>query len=128
MLRACDWADIDKNSQWAKNLLPEDKQSVVQHIKAEGDDDKIFNGIALLVKAFILNDVLESITMPEEKKRTGLFYYLLAGIVFLIGVLAAVISYSLLRDWKISALAVLMGVAISLLALKNVFFPTKFKK
>ena len=128
LLRACDWADIDKNSQWAKNLLPEDKRPVVQHIKAEGDDDKIFNGIALLVKAFILNDVLESITMPEEKKRTGLFYYLLAGIVFLIGVLAAVISYSLLRDWKISALAVLMGVAISLLALKNVFFPTKFKK
>ena len=126
LLRACDWAEIGKNSLWAKNLLPQDKQPVVQHIKAEGDDDKIFYGIALLVKAFILNDALESITIPEEKKRAGFFYYLLAGIVFLIGILAAVISYTLWHKWEISALAVVMGVAISLLALKNVFFRTKF--
>ena len=128
LLRACDWAEIDKNSLWAKNLLPEDKQSVVQHIKAGGDDDKIFNGIALLVKAFVLNDVLGAIKIPEEKKTTGLFYYLLAGVVFISGILASVISYSQWGDWKISALAVLMGGSISLLALKNVFFPTKFKK
>jgi hypothetical protein len=121
LLRDCDWADLDKRV--AANLLPDDKQSVIQHIKEDGSQDEVFSDIAKKVKAIMFKE-LESVTI---KTGSNTFYYILSGIVLVIGILAAWFSYSKWLDWKISTIIFLMFGAISLLAIKNVLFPTKFK-
>jgi hypothetical protein len=100
---------------------------VAQHISTEGGDDKILSGIAKTVKAIMFKDDLEKLNEITIKQTPNLFYYILAAIVFLIGVLGAFISYKYWGEWKISAIAILMFAAIAMLPLKNVLFPTKLK-
>ena len=123
LLRDCDYAGIDKMKGLESSLLPDDKQSVIEHSIIEGGIDEVFSAIAKKVKAIIFKE-LESVTIKTGSK---LFYYILSGIVFLIGGLATAISYSKWDDWKISSIVFLMFAVIALFSLKNVLFPTKFK-
>jgi len=127
LLRACEWTEVERLKTLEKTLLPNDQQPVAQHISAEGGDDKILSGIAKTGKAIMFKDDLEKLNEIPIKQTPKLFYYILAGIVFLIGVMGAFISYSFWGDWKISIIYVLMFAAIAMLPLKNVWIPTKFK-
>lgn len=122
LLRDCDYAGIWKINEFEKSLLPDDKQSVTEHISKDGGQDEVFTTMAKKVKAIIFKE-LESV---EIKTAPKLFYYVLSGIVFLIGGLAATISYSSWHDWKISLVIFLMFTVIALFFLRNVLFPTKF--
>ena len=123
LLRDCDYAGIDKMKGLESSLLPDDKQSVTEHIIKEGGQDEVFSAMAKKVKEIIFKE------LGSVKIKTGstLFYYILSGIVFLIGGLASAISYSKWSDWKISCIVFLMFAVIALFSLKNVLFPTKFK-
>ncbi len=123
LLRDCDYAGIDKMKGLETHLLPDDKQSVTEHISKDGGQDEVFSAMAKKVKAIIFKE-LGSVTIKTGSK---LFYYILSGIVILIGGLAAAISYTKWGDWKISSIVFLMFTVIALFSLKNVLFPTKFK-
>lgn len=127
LLRACEWEEIDKLGDLEKNILPDKEQSVVQLISADKTGDVILSGIARKVKAVIFNDDLKKLEDVKIAGSSKTFYYILAGIVLVIGGLVSAISYSRLMDWKITAVIFLMFVAVALLALKNVLFPTKFR-
>jgi TIR domain len=127
LLRACEWEEIDKLRDLEKNILPDNKQSVSQLISSAKSGDVIFSGIARQVKAVVFSNDLKKLQQVNLAGNTKTFYYILAGIVLLIGVLAAAISYSKWTDWKISTVIFLMFVVIALLAVKNVLFPTKFR-
>ena len=127
LLRACEWEEIDKLKDFEKNILPEKERSVVQLISSDKTGDVIFSGIARKVKAVIFKDDLKKLEEVKIAGNSKAFYYILAGIVLVIGGLASSISYSLFMDWKIAAVIFLMFVVVALLALKNILFPTKFK-
>jgi len=127
LLRACEWEAVNELKNLQGNILPDKNQSVVQLISADKTGDVIFSGIARKVKAVIFDDDLKKLEEVQVTGNSKVFYYLLAGIVLVIGGLASAIAYSRMRDWKIAAVIFLMFVAVALLALKNVLFPTKFK-
>ena len=127
LLRACEWEEVDKLKDLEKNILPDKKQSVVQLISSDKTGDVIFSGIARKVKAVIFDDDLKKLEEVQVAGNSKMFYYILAGIVLVIGGLVSAISFSRLADWKIAAVIFLMFVVVALLALKNVLFPTKFK-
>jgi len=122
LLRDFDWQEMDEMKTLRNAMLPEDKQSVNAHVSADRDKDEVFASIAKRVKAIVFND-FEGIRI---KKRSGAFYYIIASIVLLIGILAGVVSYTEWGDWKISAIIFLMFGGIALFSVKNVLFPTKF--
>jgi len=123
LLRDFDWQEMDEIKRLENSLLPEDKQSVNSHISGDRDKDEVFASIAKKVKGIVFND-FEGI---QIKKSSGTFYYLIASIVMIIGILAGVVSFNQWGDWKISAIIFLMFAGIALFAVKNVLFPTKFK-
>jgi len=127
LLRACEWEEIDKLRGLEKNILPDNKQSVSQLISSTKSGDVVFSRIARQVKAVVFSNDLKKLQQINLAGNTKTFYYILAGIVLVIGALAAAISYSKWTDWKISTVIFLMFVAIALLALKHVLFPTKFR-
>ena len=98
----------------------------MQLISSNKTGDVIFSGIARKVKAVIFDDDLKKLEEVQVAGNSKVFYYILAGIVLVIGGLVAAIGYSRLADWKIAAVIFLMFVVVALLALKNVLFPTKF--
>lgn len=122
LLRECDYEGIDKIKNLEKNLLPDDKQSVTEHISKDGGQDEIFSNMAKRVKGIIFKE-LESVTIKTGPK---LFYHILSGILLLIGGLSAAFSYTEWGDWRVASIIFLMFVVISLFSLKNVLFPTKF--
>ena len=122
LLSDCDFTGIDKLKELENSLLPDDKESITEHIIKEGGQDEVFSSIAKKVKAIIFKE------LGSVKIKTGskLFYFILSGIVFLIGGLAAAFSYSKWYDWKISSIVFLMFTVVALYSLKKVLFPTKF--
>ena len=123
LLRDCDLTGIDTIQKLENQILPDDKDSVAEHIIKDGGQDEVFSTMAKKVKAIIFKE-LESVKIVTGSK---LFYYILAGIVLLIGGLAAAFSYIKWDDWMIASIIFLMFVIIAFFSLKNVLFPTKFK-
>ena len=127
LLRACEWEEVAELRDLHGNILPDKDQSVVQLISSNKTGDVIFSGIAKRVKAVIFDDDLKKLEEAQMSGNSRAFYYILAGIVLVIGGLASATAYSRLSDWKIASIIFLMFVVVALLALKNVLFPTKFK-
>lgn len=65
----------------------------------------------------------------KQPLKTGStnFYYILAALELIIGIVAAVYVYRTFNDILLAILALLLFVCIAFLALKNVLFPTKLK-
>ena len=123
LLRDFDWKELDGIRNLENALLPEDKQSVNAHISSDNDKDAVFAIMAKKVKAIVFND-FEGI---DIKKNKGTFYYILASILMIIGVLSGWESYQQWNDLVLSVIIFLMFSCIALFSVKNVLFPTKFK-
>ena len=124
LLRACVWKDDEKLKTLEDNILPGDKP-VTDYIQEDGGEDKVMAGIARKIKAVVLENDLKKLGEVDLKSNEKMFHYILSGIVLLSGILAAIYSYSKLKDWSISGVIFLMFVAIALFVGKNAFFPTK---
>ena len=123
LMRDFDWTVSDTIKGMSALLLPEDKQSVVKHIE-EGDRDEVFTSVAKKVKGIIFHE-LESVRIRSGPRT---FYYIIAAIVMVIGLLATIYSYVYLKQtWIICGIIFLMFTGVALFALKNVLFPTKFR-
>ena len=123
LLRDFDWEAFQRITQYKKQMLPNDLNSVENHISAGNNDDTVFKEIAQNVKAIIFPEIGTLII----QKSSHTFYYIIATIVIIIGVLAAWFIYDQNGDYRISIAAFLMSVVIALVALKNVLFPNKIK-
>jgi hypothetical protein len=121
LLRECDYEGIEKIKSLEEHILPEDKQSVVEHSVKDGGQDEVFTTIAKKVKAAVFKE-LDTINI---KTGPTLFYYVLSGIVFLIGILATIFSYTKWESLIMSAIIFLMFVVVALFPLKKALFPTK---
>ena len=124
LLRACEWNDDEKLKTLQDNILPGDKP-VSEHISEDGGEDKVMAGIARRIKAVVLEKDLKKLGEVDLKSNEKMFHYILSGIILLIGILAAIYSFSKLEDWSISGVIFLMFGAIALFVGKNAFFPTK---
>lgn len=127
LLRDFDWQAFNDINQYKKQMLPNDLTPVEHHITRDSNDDTIFKEIAQHVKAVIFPEIRNI----EVKKSSNTFYYVIAGMVFIIGIVAAVIVYNLtngleqLQRILFTVLSLLMFACIGLIALKNVLFPNK---
>jgi hypothetical protein len=122
LLRDCNYDSIDKLKALKNQLLPEDKQSVTEHINREGGQDEVFAAMARRVKGTVFKE-LDGI---EIRSSPRLFYYIVAGILLILGGLAA--SYCVSSDWGDWRLAIgvfLLFAIIALFTMRNVLFPTK---
>ena len=123
LLRDFDWEAFQKITQFKKNMLPNDLTSVENHISAGNNDDTVFKEIAQNVKAIIFPEIGKLLI----QRSSHTFYYIIASIVLIIGILAAWFIYDQNGDYRISIAAFLMSVVIAMVALKNVLFPNKIK-
>ena len=123
LLRDFDWEAFQKITLYKKQMLPNDLTSVENHISAGNNDDTVFKEIAQHVKAIIFPEIGKLII----QKSSHTFYYIIATIVLIIGMLAAWFIYDQNGDYRISIAAFLMSVVIAMVALKNVLFPNKIK-
>ncbi len=122
LLRDCNYDSNDQLKALANNLLPEDKQSVTEHDNKAGGLDEVFASMAKRVQGVVFKE-LESVVIKPGPK---LFYYILSGILLLLGGLAASYCKSQWGDWRLSAGIFLLFLIIALFALRNAVFPTKF--
>ncbi|HEX2683528.1 MAG TPA: hypothetical protein VHL77_06330, partial [Ferruginibacter sp.] len=122
LLRDFDWEAFQKLTLYKKNMLPIDLTSVENHISADKNDDTIFKEIAQSVKAIVLPEI----SGLEFRRTPHTFYYIIAAIVFVIGIIASVIVFKETGDlgnmeqFLFTALCFLMFGCIGLIALKNV--------
>ena len=123
LLRDFDWEAFQKITQYKKQMLPNDLTSVENHISAGNNDDTVFKEIAQHVKAIIFPEIGNLLI----QKSSHTFYYIIASIVLIIGMLAAWFIYDQQGDYRISVAAFLMSAVIAMVALKNVLFPNKIK-
>ena len=128
LLRDCDYAGIDKMKGLESNLLPDDKESVTEHLIREGGHDEVFSAMAKKVKAIALKKELEVLTDFSEARKPKSFFYLLTGLLLLIGILAASFTHTQLHDWRITSLVFLLFLVIVLIAGNKMLFPTKIYK
>ncbi len=123
LLRDFDWEAFQKINQYRKTMLPDDLTSVENHITTDQNDDTIFKEIAQRVKGIVLPEIGEI----SIQHSTGIFYYIIATIVLVIGLLGSWFIYDQYNDYRISIAAFLMSAIIAMLALKNVLFPNKVR-
>ena len=123
LLRDFDWEAFQKITQYKKQMLPNDLTSVENHISAGNNDDTVFKEIAQHVKAIIFPEIGNLLI----QKSSHTFYYIIASVVLIIGMLAAWFIYDQQGDYRISIAAFLMSAVIAMVALKNVLFPNKIK-
>ncbi|MEO6541347.1 MAG: hypothetical protein ABIN74_10165 [Ferruginibacter sp.] len=123
LLRDFDWEAIQKLTQYKKQMLPEDLTSVENHINLDKNDDTIFKEIAQRVKRIAIPEIAD-ISFQHSSKT---FYYIIAGIVLVIGMLSAWYIYDRELDYRICIATFLMSAVIAMIALKNVLFPNKLK-
>lgn len=127
LLRDFDWQAFNQISRYQEKMLPNDRTPVENHISRDSNDDTVFKEIAQQVKAVIFPEIKNL----EVKRSSNTFYYVIAGLVFVIGIVASVIVYNLtggldqLQRILFTVLSLLMFSCISLIALKNVLFPNK---
>ena len=127
LLRDFDWEAFKEITQYKKQMLPADLTPVENHISSGNNDDTVFKEIAQRVKAVIFPEVL---TMTVQKSSHK-FYYIIASLVFAVGIVASVIVYNItgglepLQRILFTLLSLLMFTCIGLIALKNVLFPNK---
>lgn len=127
LLRDFDWEAFNKITKYRQQILPGDLKPVENHITDGGNDDTIFKEIAQNVKAIILPEIGKL----EVQKTSNRFYYIVASLVFITGIVASIIVYNLTAGLGqtqrilFTALSLLMFASIGLIALKNVLFPNK---
>jgi hypothetical protein len=127
LLRDFDWEAFTRINQFRQQMLPNDHTPVENYISAGNNDDTVFKEIAQNVKAIIFPEIGKI----EVQKTSHTFYYIIATLVFIAGIVASVIIYNLtdgidqLQRILFSVLSLLMFACIGLLALKNVLFPNK---
>lgn len=127
LLRDFDWEAFKEINQYKKQMLPNDLTPVENRISTGGNDDTVFKEIAQQVKAFIFPEIANL----QVQKTSNRFYYIIASLVFAIGIVASVIVYNLTADFSqtqrilFTAFSLLMFACIGLIALKNVLFPNK---
>jgi len=129
LLRDFDWEVFQKIAPYKKQMLPNDLTSVEKHVSTANDDDTVFKEIAQSVKALILPEI----GTFEIQKSANTFYYIIASLVFVIGIISSVIVYNQTNGFDqtqrilFTALCFLMFACIGFISLKNVLFPSKVK-
>lgn len=127
LLRDFDWEAHQNITRYKSQMLPDDLSPVEKHITEDQNDDTVFKEIAQSVKAIILPEI----GSMEFQKPAGTFYYILAALVIIIGIIASVIVYRETEDLGsteqilFASLCFLMFGCIALIALKNILFPNK---
>lgn len=128
LLRDFDLSAFDEIKSFRQNILPNDLVPIENQISAGKNDDTVFKEIAQRVKAIVLPEIGKIVI----QKSSHTFYYIIATLVLIIGVIASVSVYNLSGGFEqsqrilFSVLCMLMFISIGLIALKNVLFPNKF--
>ena len=129
LLRDFDWQAFQKITRYKTEMLPDDLKPVENHIIAGSSDDTVFKEIAQRVKAIIFPEIRDMVI----EKTSHTFYYIIASLVLVIGIVSSVIVYhetdglGNTEQLAFTALCFLMFACIGLIALKNVLFPNKMK-
>ena len=127
LLRDFDWESFTEISKYRDKMLPGDRTPVENHIIDQGNDDTVFKEIAQQVKAIIFPEIKNL----QVQKTSHTFYYVIAALVFIIGIVASVLVYKVTDEFDptqrilFTALSLLMFASIGLIALKNVIFTNK---
>ena len=122
ILRQCDWKTDDILQKYSKEVIPEDDNSVEHLSKSLPDKQTVFKQIGDDIKSFIFPE-LQSVKIAN---RSNTFYWLLASMVLLLGVLSAFYLYTQSQNIILTGMSFLMFGLLALLSLRSVLFPTKF--
>ena len=99
-----------------EKILPGDQTP----IDLQPNTNKVLSDIVQKIKA----EVTGVNTKKERKMSDRLFYYILSGIVAVMGIFSTVFVHSKINEWNISILVALMFVCIILIILRKIIFPT----
>lgn len=121
LLRECDWTADDILKKYSNEVLPDEKKSIEHLSKTLPDKQTIFKEIGDEIKCFIFPE-LHSVKMAETGSS---FYWIVAGLVLVIGILASFYIYTKTDEILLAVLSFLLFGLIALMSVKNVLFPTK---
>lgn len=121
LLRECDWTADDILKKYSNEVLPDEKKSIEHLSKTLPDKQTIFKEIGDEIKCFIFPE-LHSVKMAESGSS---FYWIVAGLVLVIGILASFYIYTKTDEILLAVLSFLLFGLIALMSVKNVLFPTK---
>ncbi|MBK6859619.1 MAG: toll/interleukin-1 receptor domain-containing protein [Saprospiraceae bacterium] len=121
LLRECDWTTDDILKKYSSEVLPEEKKSIEHLSKTLPDKQTIFKEIGDEIKCFIFPE-LQSVKIASTSTS---FYWIVAGIVLLIGIFASFFIYDKTHEILLAVLSFLLFGLIALISVKNVLFPTK---
>ncbi len=115
LLSSYDWKTDHTFSRFEDTILPEDQQPIDLHTN--------FNEVCTKIVQDLKQSVFgEKASRKSDNNRT--FYWILASVVFLIGIFSSIVVYRFFNDWIISGIAFLLFVCIDLLILRRLLFPT----
>lgn len=123
--RPCDWTTEDVFKPYLTQVFPRGGVSVLEAADDAGEKEKLFTQIAVQVKKAIFPE-LETVEVRSGVNKP--FFYLIAALLLLMGILAGGFVYVKLNMGLGAALfAFLMFACIALFTLRNVFFPAQLK-
>ncbi len=121
ILRECDWSTDDILRKYSDEVLPEEKKSIEFLAKTLPDKQSIFKQIGDEIKCFIFPE-LQTVKISKVSHS---FYWILASLVLLIGILTSVFIYNKTQEILLAALSFMLFLLIALLSVKSILFPTK---
>ena len=122
-VRDVDLSGDDVMEKIKQKMIPNDGRSLLEHFEQTKDEDSVLKEISDIIKTRLFPELMKQ---PLKTGSTN-FYYILAALELIIGIVAAVYVYRTFNDILLAILALLLFVCIAFLALKNVLFPTKLK-
>ena len=125
LLRECDWESDNTIKQLGDLIFPDKDTPVAKFLLQESNKDEILTKLANKLKSKIFPELAH----VEMKKGSGLFSYILSGLVILCGIVGVYLIRNMEGQNKFVFIGIIitMTILLCLVSLRDVFFPTHYK-
>jgi hypothetical protein len=127
LLRDCQWEEWKQIKDLTNELVPQDKLSVREHMKNDGDRDTILKLIAKEIKGRAYDEELRTITIKAVRPPAKGFHSILLTLSLITGAATTILSYIVWDNWQIAVLVFLLFATIAMVLAAQIRTSTKME-